>query len=1515
MKKVFSTLLLFLFAIVTSTLFAQSTDSTCTVNPSITSGMLNVDGDCFRNDVIYTYTDYQNLSVGHDSILGVPIDSMNNPDADQTSNDNMVDLLAGSFGNMSLADIYDCLEIGCSPHLDTLSGQVGAMGNALSNNTLSSGDINSIYDGEPQDSIDAFENEFGAPGDLGPILGAAMSNLNIDSIIAAAFGATSDCDTEDWLGALTDGLPPLTSGDSGGGDALKSEIKASVAQILSSVLSGNSDLGSDPNWFLGEIEGLGMAGSSTTMPSPNAMSAVAAAQGGVNLYNGTGSFGLPLDNISAKDVSVPISVSSNPGGLTVDAQEGTLGSNMNLSSGGKITRVVKGLPDDFEGTIHGHGYGYRRGLKLITELADVRVSVRINIKNRIIRRIICKILKILLEDLLNLPTGGGPDCGDSFNEILQEIKADDTLDAATRAALKKTADSLLTVGGKVKKFIDDPHFLFNEKLGPYVSISSSWQALNFNYLNLNVDVNIPLFGDKVILSVGLTIRTGLKVVDLPSKVDIKKECIGYSHLMTSNTMDDFDLSTVDVNDFANLSEKDKFEFLNKMHATKKRDDHEFFDPRSFSFLDMFHNIANFFNSSHTHPTPRYTSKQIDLEPDEYYYDFGGYSGKFYFQPNGKDIVLVPYQDFTIEVNEERKNILSFTFITPEGVAYTFDKVSTSQSNHYNLPTSFKYSESEANGNHFYFSAPSMGKVEYPSFKGVMGIPLGLEVKKDYLTNYYVEQGPSYTSAWHATKIESLISREKIDITYLDRNITYNASKNWTHTFPNFGKEGNQFKTKANPDLSILDFRKEWRNGFADLTYSMSEINITEPYINTIDNNRGKTAKFVYGQANPSMPGASLCTSIEVMKNENFFKGWNFHYTTPDYTQIAVSCNEATTSTEEGQGPAFAEGNEYHLDMEVSSKDENDRFAFYFPFVIEIVCVKFYIPVPIRWDIEDNDQSEYYFANAVTELGSLLHIKSFLGLTDNKEVDRYQSEFARNFLYSIEEINSSTNIVEFEYLGDKSLLPKRYSINQDIWGYYNGISSQQSPFIKQQYASITPGLKTYNTDHFAFSNPEASTFSQGRNWEADLALAKIGQLSTITTETGGVLSYTYDLHEYPEGNPLNISAGGLRISSFTKSSNAASKTTTYEYLHPTVINYPLFLDQHPLNTYYKNLEERVTASWQPLNEWQRNKGGYVGYGQVNEIFAGNGHVEHYFTNPQQEKYRPEMPATEKLFLRYHRILKFDNENFMTPEVSSLAYHPSFAPLISRDWRLGLETRSAVFDNDGNIQQDNYKEFTFMPMLDKKGTLKYPKTNMYQYLHYGTPNQLKSSALLYNLVDGLTECPRNIYHHIIRFLIKQVITEHPFRYVEKTFPISTVLVESVKVEAHSSSATSYFKNGSSSVTTSYSYHDNTERKIKQVTQSFSNNQSASTEYWYADNFPANYAGAHTFMTIPVLKEMDEANNYEIPVLEISRQNGIVVAGSATNFQQIDSSFLAHSVWSIREGQFVLTGKFEEYEDRMP
>lgn len=71
----------------------------------------------------------------------------------------------------------------------------------------------------------------------------------------------------------------------------------------------------------------------------------------------------------------------------------------------------------------------------------------------------------------------------------------------------------------------------------------------------------------------------------------------------------------------------------------------------------------------------------DGEPDLFFFNFGGYSGKFYFRDD-RTPVIVPEEDFKIEpiLEGANDNIVGFTITSPDGVKYFFGKNQNSDGN-------------------------------------------------------------------------------------------------------------------------------------------------------------------------------------------------------------------------------------------------------------------------------------------------------------------------------------------------------------------------------------------------------------------------------------------------------------------------------------------------------------------------------------------------------------------------------------------------------------------------------------------------------------------------------------------------------------------------------------------------------------------------------------------------------------------------------------------------------------------
>jgi hypothetical protein len=73
----------------------------------------------------------------------------------------------------------------------------------------------------------------------------------------------------------------------------------------------------------------------------------------VDPLTGSLQYGVPLGELNANDISIPVGISQHGNALTVAEGEGDCGMGWSLSAGGAITRLVRGLPDDLDGARKG----------------------------------------------------------------------------------------------------------------------------------------------------------------------------------------------------------------------------------------------------------------------------------------------------------------------------------------------------------------------------------------------------------------------------------------------------------------------------------------------------------------------------------------------------------------------------------------------------------------------------------------------------------------------------------------------------------------------------------------------------------------------------------------------------------------------------------------------------------------------------------------------------------------------------------------------------------------------------------------------------------------------------------------------------------------------------------------------------------------------------------------------------------------------------------------------------------
>src|SRR5690349_20403739 len=93
-----------------------------------------------------------------------------------------------------------------------------------------------------------------------------------------------------------------------------------------------------------------------SFPSPTAASIAVYGEHDVSLFTGTPEVSVPIVELKEGKLKLPISLQYRADGVKVDEHPGWVGSNWSLSSGGMITRVVKGLPDEYHLQMQGGDY-------------------------------------------------------------------------------------------------------------------------------------------------------------------------------------------------------------------------------------------------------------------------------------------------------------------------------------------------------------------------------------------------------------------------------------------------------------------------------------------------------------------------------------------------------------------------------------------------------------------------------------------------------------------------------------------------------------------------------------------------------------------------------------------------------------------------------------------------------------------------------------------------------------------------------------------------------------------------------------------------------------------------------------------------------------------------------------------------------------------------------------------------------------------------------------------------------
>jgi hypothetical protein len=335
------------------------------------------------------------------------------------------------------------------------------------------------------------------------------------------------------------------------------------------------------------------------------------------------------------------------------------------------------------------------------------------------------------------------------------------------------------------------------------------------------------------------------------------------------------------------------------------------------------------NTSQTPP-----AHGLDLQPDEFYFSFGKYSGKFVFDQAGNPIII---SDANLQFTKQISNgkITGFTVYTDDGYRYEFGNYSL------NAVEESKMKVKSKTLLYFYrwiycwraaqtgVSTTNPNTVQYPSPGTPVNVFEDLYETKPYVMTYEIPQPStpnssrvadhlidfnyagnqedieyfSYPSTWHLTKIVAPTG-DVVDLTYVNNGtLTYTSDRrhdralleSWNsicnNSNPgacgyNIGSEYNFLRTNGSPKGgAFVEPKKPLANidnfwsypTYGQSTLSTSTIELQSKRLSQINANNGLTIDFIAVSNRQDFAGDKKLDKISVKYNGSVIREFAFNY--------------------------------------------------------------------------------------------------------------------------------------------------------------------------------------------------------------------------------------------------------------------------------------------------------------------------------------------------------------------------------------------------------------------------------------------------------------------------------------------------------------------------------------------------------------------------------------------------------------------------------------------------------------
>lgn len=661
----------------------------------------------------------------------------------------------------------------------------------------------------------------------------------------------------------------------------------------------------------------------------------------------------------------------------------------------------------------------------------------------------------------------------------------------------------------------------------------------------------------------------------------------------------------------------------------------------------------------------------DLQPDEFYFNFGNYSGKFLFNQDG-EINLIPESNVKITPTYEQVNgvtkIIGFTALTEDGFKYEFGN--TSPGNFSQAPLDESKLTSSTKSMHYTYRGigqydPGTGAsiylvtIEdgYPYYcleripyvlssvpTQQYGVPVPPVIIPPNIWDFDAAHNNEsieyfhYPSTWHLAKITSPTG-DWVSYSYSGTNsITYITDRSFSANVPDLadrlvdvnGTIYNLFQSAMRP---IYD--NAWRKIFTlpemqSFTESRSTINLLAKKLQTISTSDNTIVSFNSITPREDLPGDNRLDNIVVTNSSNaLVKKINLAYNTIETT---------------------------------ASDHPLEQFSFTFR------------------------KSAYNYNPAATYIGMGSVAGGFQKTFDVPDYFR-----KRMFLASLQEEGNgiSQPPYQLEYNTDYKL-PYRGSTEQDFFGYANN-NPTRHPFVSIGYSYYLPyfGVNSYGAP--AFSNPilffstlnaGPSTGMFGGSKAYSLDKMKSWTLKKIVYPTGGYKEFSYAVN----GN--NSGWSGLRVSEVKEFNSAGATPIVKNYSYGNFVNADGVILNYSMaasGTIYANAldfpTKRIFFSQSRVNAEKDTRGAAGGYDFVENYQAGNGKTKSEYYTPNEY---PDVTTNVRL------VSIHGNPNTMSIPSFPFPFHR----VNSLDRKRGFPKKDFIF-LEGSATPLKYNEYSYLP----------------------------------------------------------------------------------------------------------------------------------------------------------------------------------------------------------------------------